>query len=130
MSEQEKPRKTYTVRLTRAELVHLRDLFSVLLPLEMKETLSHRLAHLQDRVMVEAKLWQKVVAACQEANLPLDDDAPDFVVTASAAPPIGVFELSSDAEQQDNLLENAFVAEEDEEDDEEEGSDDLEEDEE
>ena len=89
-----KRRKTFTVRLTKFELLHLRDLFSVLLPSEMKETLSARLAQSQDRALVEAKLWQKLVRVCNEAELPMDDDAPDFVVAASGAPPIGVFELA------------------------------------
>ncbi len=95
MSEPEiKRRKTFTVRLTKFELLHLRDLFSVVLPPEMKETLSIRLAQSQDRLLVEAKLWQKLVRACTEAELPMGDDAPDFVVAAAGAPPIGVFELA------------------------------------
>lgn len=89
-----KRRKTFTVRLTKFELIHLRDLFSVLLPSEMKETLSQRLAQSQDRALVEAKLWQKLARVCHEADLPMDDDAPDFVVAAAAAPPVGVFELA------------------------------------
>ena len=108
---QNKQRKTFTLRVTKAELLHLRDLFSILLPLEMKETVSHRLAHLQDRILVEAKLWQKVVVVCQEAQVPLDDDAPDFVVAASAAPPVSVFELAADSETDENgILEEAFLA--------------------
>ena len=96
----EKKRKTFKVKLTHGELVHLRDLFSILLPLEMKETLSQHLARAQDRVLVKAKLWAKLVDVCKAAELPLDDDAPDFVVTASGPPPIGVFELSHEHHQQ------------------------------
>lgn len=89
-----KRRKTFTLRLTKFELLHLRDLFSVVLPPEMKETLSARLAQSQDRSLVEAKLWQKLARVCHEAELPMDDDAPDFVVAASGSPPVGVFELA------------------------------------
>lgn len=97
MSDTEfKRRKTFTLRLTKFELVHLRDLFSVALPPEMKETLSQRLAQSQDRLLVESKLWQKVAKTCKEAELPMDDDAPDFIVSASAAPPISVFELAQE----------------------------------
>lgn len=89
-----KRRKTFTVRLTKFELLHLRDLFMVVLPPEMKETLSQRLAQSQDRLLVESRLWQKLARACREAELPMDDNAPDFVVAASGASPIGVFELA------------------------------------
>lgn len=96
-----KKRKTFNVRLTRFELLHLRDLFSVALPPDMKETLSQRLAQTQDRLLVEAKLWQKLVRVCNEAELPMDDDAPDFVVAAASAPAISVFELAQEPQQED-----------------------------
>lgn len=91
-----KRRKTFSLRLNRFELLHLRDLFGVALPPDMKQTLSQALAASQDRTLVESKLWQKIAAACTEAELPMGDDAPDFVVAASAAPPVGVFELAHD----------------------------------
>lgn len=91
-----KKRKTFKVRLTKLELLHLRDLFSVMLPPEMKETLSQRLAQLQNRSLVESKLWQKVAMACDEAELPMNDDAPDFVVAVASTPSIGVFELANE----------------------------------
>lgn len=103
MSEPEvKRRKTFTIRLTKFELIHIRDLFSVTLPPEMKDTLSQRLAQSQDRALVESKLWQKLARACLEAELPMDDDAPDFVVAASGAPPIGVFELAHEPSEDDD----------------------------
>lgn len=95
-SSEPKPRKTFTLRLTRLELTHLRDLFSVMLPPDLKATLSQELATSQDRSLIEARLWQKVTATCREAEVPLDDDAPDFVVAASSAPAIGVFEIAAD----------------------------------
>ena len=89
-------RKTAMLRLTRYELLHLRDLFAVLLPPEMKDTLSQRLALTLDRTLVEARLWQKLARACDEMGLPTGDAAPDFVVAAATAPAIGVFELAHD----------------------------------
>ncbi len=94
-----KKRKTHDLRLTKFELVHLRDLFSVMMPPELKETLSQRLAVSQNRPMVEAKLWQKIARSCRQADIPMDDDAPDFIVSAAAPPPIGVFELLGDPEE-------------------------------
>ena len=91
-----KKRKTFSLRLNKFELLHLRDLFGVVMPPELKVTLSQALATSQDRSMVESKLWQKVAKACEEAELPMGDDAPDFVVAASAAPPVGIFELAHD----------------------------------
>lgn len=92
--------KTFSLRLTRFEVLHLRDLFSVMLPPALNQTLSAALAVAEERPMVEAKLWQKVKAACEEAQLPLDDDAPDFVAAAVSTPQIGVFRLAHDPAQQ------------------------------
>jgi len=100
-----KKRKTFPLRLTKFELLHLRDLFSVGLPPDLKKTVSQALAELEDRVLVEARLWQKVVALCSEADLALDEEAPDFICAASAAPPCGVFKLASEpgeSEEEEN----------------------------
>lgn len=103
MSDPETPsRKTFNLRLTKFELTHVRDLFSVLLPTEMKETLSQRLAQAQNRSLVEAQLWQKLVRACTEAELPMGDEAPDFVVSTAGVPPISVFEVAHDPAPQSN----------------------------
>lgn len=115
MSDKFKKRKTYDVRLTKFDLIHLRDLFSVTLPPEMKETLSQRLAQSQERVLVEAKLWQKIAKVCQEAEIPLNDDAPDFVVAASTSPAISVFELAHEPAQGDESEENELFEEDEEE---------------
>lgn len=94
-----KKRKTFDLRLTRFELIHLRDLFSVLLPLDLKQTVSQMLAATEDRSMVESRLWQKVASVCSEADVPLDDSAPDFICAAASAPPIGVFRLAHDPDE-------------------------------
>lgn len=89
-------RKTFNLRLTKYELTHIRDLFSVMLPTEMKTTASQHLAKCQNRSLVEARLWQKLAQACIEAELPMGDDAPDFVISVAGPPSLGVFEVAHD----------------------------------
>lgn len=91
-----RPQKTSTLRLTPYEVLHLRDLFSILLPTEARQTASQALAATEDRPMVEARLWQKVLAACAEVGIPTGDDAPDFVAAASSSPPVGIFRLATE----------------------------------
>lgn len=89
-----KKRKTHELRLTKFELLHIRDLMSVLLPPDAKQTLSQAMAFLENRQMVESVLWKKVVVACQAAELPTGDDAPDYIIAPVSSPPIGVFQLA------------------------------------
>jgi len=94
-----KPKKNFSLRLSKQELVHLRDLFGVLLPTDMRSTISQSLASSQERPLVESKLWGKIISLCNEAEIPMGDDAPDFVVTISGPPQLGVFEMISEDEQ-------------------------------
>lgn len=94
--EKIKKRKTYDLRLTRSELGHLRDLFSVVLPPDVKKTISQHLADLEDRVFVEEKLWDKVSSLCSVAGVPLNEEAPDYIIAPMGPPPMGVFHLSND----------------------------------
>lgn len=97
MSDPEvKKRKTTSLKLTRFELLHIRDVLSVMLPSEMNVTVSQALAKQQQRTLVEARLWDKIKDACERVDIPLGDDAPDFVVAASSAPSVDVFELAHD----------------------------------
>lgn len=96
--------KTFSLNLTKVELLHLRDLFSVILPSEMNETISQKLAQSRDRALAEARLWQKLAKACAIAKIPMNDDAPDFVVAAIGTPPIGVFEISHEEQQKNELF--------------------------
>ncbi len=99
MSDKEqkiKRRKTYTLRVTKFELLHLRDLFSVAFPPDGAKTVSKALAELEERSLVESVLWKKVNEACAEASLPLDSEAPDYLVAPSAPPPMGVYMLAHD----------------------------------
>jgi len=94
-----KPKKNFSLKLSRKELVHLRDLFGVLLSADMKSTISQALASSQDRQLIESKLWNKIISLCNEAEIPLGDEAPDFIVTISSTPQLGVFELISEEEE-------------------------------
>lgn len=46
--------------------------------------------------MVESLLWNKVHQLCTTAEIPLGDDAPDYVISYSGPPTLGVFELASE----------------------------------
>lgn len=94
-------RKTFPLKLTKFELIHLRDLFSITLPIELKQTVSQALAEAEGRPLVETRLWQKLVTAFEEAELPVNDDAPDFVVAAlpAAAPSISVFRMAHEPQE-------------------------------
>jgi hypothetical protein len=89
-------RKTAQLRLTKFELVHLRDLMSVLTPPAADTTISQHLASLEERSLVESVLWKKISQACQEMDIPMGDDAPDFIVAPASPPPIGVFRLAEE----------------------------------
>lgn len=90
------PRRTVLVKLTQAELVHIRDLFGILLPPAATQTLSQALAECKGRAIVEACLWRKLSKAAAAAGVPLGDDAPDFAVSISSVPSIGVFQIEPD----------------------------------
>jgi hypothetical protein len=91
-----KPKRIFNLKLSLVELAHLRDLFSIALPVDLKSTVSQSLAVGQGRQVVETKLWNKVVALCKEASLPLGEEAPDFIITVTAPPELGVFEVAAD----------------------------------
>lgn len=109
VEESTKTIKTYAVRLTKYELLHLRDLFSILLPPTIHISVSQALAAVAERSMVEGRLWAKLRGICAQAEIPLDDDAPDFVIAAAAPPTLSVFHLadSPDEEADDDEEENA-----------------------
>jgi hypothetical protein len=96
MKKEIKRRKTYDVRLTKMELVHLRDMFSILLPPAADKTLSQALAELEGRPLVESVLWRKISEVAELAGVPLEDDAPDYVVAPASTPAISVFQIASE----------------------------------
>ena len=86
--------KTYMLRLTQFELLHIRDVLSISLPLDGKRTVSQALAESENRTMIEAFLWKKVLGLCNEAGLPTGDDAPDYIVAPAGPPPMSVYMLA------------------------------------
>lgn len=111
--EKVKRRTTFSLNLTKFELVHLRDLFSVMLPPDMKTSVSQSLAHSQERTLIETKLWQKISTACVTAELPVNDSAPDFIISPTGPPPMGVFEIAQEPQQEkengsSEIVDNVF----------------------
>jgi hypothetical protein len=91
-----KYKKTFQIRLSKFELLHLRDLMSVALPPEGSQTVSNSLAVAENRQLIENGLWKKISEACVNVGLPVGDDAPDYVIAPSGMTPLGVFQISSD----------------------------------
>lgn len=100
-SLKKKQRKTYNLRLTKFELVHIRDMFSVVLPPELTKTLSQSLCELEERQSDEIGLWAKIVELCINADIPIGDDAPSYVVAPAGSPPLSVFQLTTKEEGED-----------------------------
>jgi len=96
-----KPKKTFSLKLSVLELVHLRDLFSIVLPVDLKSTVSQSLAAGQGRQLIETKLWNKISSLCSEGGIPLGEEAPDFIVTVTAPPELGVFEVAPEHDDDD-----------------------------
>lgn len=90
-----KPASTsHVLKLTRDELIHVRDLFSVLI--HPSQTVSQALAVANKITESELVLWKKVLTACQEAKIPLGTTAPDFIVAVADVPVLGVFPAKID----------------------------------
>jgi len=106
----EQKTQTQVLRLTTLELMHLRDLFNVKLPPELKTTVSQMLAVAEERPLIEAKLWNKVSEACKSAGVLLDDDAPDFAVIPTGPPQVGVFRMATEPSQETSHEESEEVS--------------------
>jgi hypothetical protein len=91
--------ETFNLKLTKVELLHLRDLFSVALPPDASRTVSEALAAIENRAIAESKAWLKIVELCKLAELPVTDEAPDYIVAPIAPPPMTVFQLQHDTNE-------------------------------
>jgi hypothetical protein len=89
-------KELFTLRLTRLQLIHLRDALSVRLPPTYEQTLSEILAERTQRTVTEVTLWEKLGGACEQANIALGDEAPDYVIGISGPAPMSVFEVQGD----------------------------------
>ena len=96
--------KTYDFTLTKFELLHLRDIMSVSLPPNGEKTVSQAIAELENRTVVEGFLWRKLCELCDKANLPVGDEAPDYIVAPSGVPPMGVFMLANEPPEEEGQL--------------------------
>lgn len=74
--------------LSRAELSHLRDLFSVTV-LDQPVTVSQNLTSVNG-FNAEHELWQKIALLCKQQSLPVDDSAPDYSVWYTELPSLGI----------------------------------------
>lgn len=124
MTKEKKPKvrrqKVYDLSLTKLELLHVRDLMSMLLPPNGEKTISQSLAELENRGLIETRLWGKVSSLCQEASLPLNDEAPDYIVAPNAPPPMSVFHINSDVSETSAAPDGSFLPDDSEEDEEDE----------
>lgn len=101
---------TFELCLTKFELLHLRDLMGILLPPDGAQTVSQSLAISEDRSLIETMLWDKVCKLCKQAKLPLDLEAPDYIVAPTSPPPMGIFQLNQNLQsQQAKLIEGGFL---------------------
>lgn len=117
--------KTYSLTLTKFELLHVRDMLSVLLPPDGQQTLSQSLAELEGRTLIESMLWTKISSLCEEAGLPIDSEAPDYIIAPTSTPTLGVFHINHDLEGQGESEQTGFLPDtEGEEDEQEEGEQD------
>lgn len=85
--------KTSALNLTLEELIHLRDLFNVRFPSTTMGglTVSQSLAKIEDREIIETRLWDKLTKLLVPSGIPIGDDAPDHVIAMTAPPELGVF---------------------------------------
>lgn len=90
--EKVQPEALYTLHVTRDQLVHLRDLFGVLLPPDGAVSVSQFLAAITGRKELEDNLFTMIEDTCIDAQVPTGADAPDYVVMPITPPPMGVFE--------------------------------------
>jgi hypothetical protein len=99
MSVVVKRNKTFDLKLTKPELLHLRDVFSIVLPPDVNTTLSQQLAELENRTMIESMLWKKIYEACKTASLPVDEEAPDYIIAPASSPTLKVFQLAHESDE-------------------------------
>lgn len=86
---------TFTLEVTQAELAHIRDLMSVLLPPTGELTLGQSIGLQEGRPYVDSVLFRKVYQACEEAGVPTGQAAPDFGLSLASVPQITVTRVTT-----------------------------------
>jgi hypothetical protein len=87
-----KPIKTHDLTLTKSQILHLRDLFSIVFA--DGTTVSQSLALTEGRASAELELWKKITKLCTLSKIPIGDEAPNHVIGISEPPIMGVFNIS------------------------------------
>lgn len=98
-----KKQKLYKIKLTKFELIHLRDLFNLTLP-HATSTISQVLAQNENRYRTEAKFWHKIVELCLDANVPLGDEAPAYAIKQFATPDFRLVQVQHNESQHQNCF--------------------------
>ena len=93
--------KTYEVRLTKLELLHIRDLFNVRLPPDGDKTVSVALAEAEGRPVIESGCWRKFGPAFEAAGVEVGDAAPDHMVIPTGMAPMTVMPIASEPQDED-----------------------------
>ena len=103
--EEQKVKKTklFVLKISKIQLIHLRDVLSILFPSADEKTLSQSLAAAEQRTFEESSLWKKIASLCVNAEVPIDDEAPDYALVPVGHAPMGVFMIGQDEEQQTKL---------------------------
>ena len=112
-----KKHEIFDLNLTKFELLHLRDVMSVLLSPEIAQTLSQALALTEDRATIESMLWNKVSRLCKLAKLPMEAEAPDYIIAPISPPSMGVFQVNQDLQDSKKQNPSGFLPEDEDEQD-------------
>lgn len=78
------------------ELTFLRDLMSLMLPPDGQVTAAKALAQLTEAEKHEQSLWHKIYDACESSQLPVGDEAPDYLVAQTMG--LSVYQVSKEEE--------------------------------
>jgi hypothetical protein len=74
-----KKSRRYRLSLTKDELIHLRDLMSIILEND-QQTISHLLARAENRTEIEEDLWEHIFELCKIAGVDVSENAPDHAL--------------------------------------------------
>lgn len=76
-----KNKSSLNLKLTKKELEHLRDLFSI--RMTNLTLVSAEIASFENRTKEEERLWGKLRKLCEDSGIPLDKKAPDHVILST-----------------------------------------------
>ncbi len=99
--------KLYNLELTLHELVHFRDMMSLMLPPYGERTVSAALADVEGRSCVDGSLWSKLVTLCDAAHVPTGSSAPDYVISIVESPTIGIVPINLSSEMVEDDLDES-----------------------